>query len=98
MIPSRPPRSCRKKTRKRRSKSATRKINVGHDVSCPFSVWACVRLLLHESHAPHVCLLSSLCSVCFSSCRRIGGQACCKSLISCFRWNLHDQIGEQRDL
>src|SRR5437660_6581186 len=36
MILSPPPRCCRKKTRKRRSRSATRKINMGHDVSCPF--------------------------------------------------------------
>src|SRR5439155_12258846 len=64
----------------------------------PLSAWACVTLLPHENHTPKFFLRFSPWSLCFSSCRRIGGQACCKSQISRFRWDVHDQNAEQGDL
>src|SRR5882724_10264297 len=98
MIPSPRRLCCKKKTRKRRSKSATERIILGHDDSCPFSVSACVTLLSHENYAPTFCLHSSPCSARFFVCRRINRQARCKSQVSRFRWDVHEQNGEQGNL
>src|SRR5258707_10620036 len=96
--PSPPRQFCRKKTKRIRNKSATREIDVGHDVSCPFSISGCATLLSHENDATDLCPFSSHCSAGLFACRGIRGQSRYGKQVSRVRWDVHGQDREPRDL